>query len=122
MLINLLQPHLSQKNTKLSANSFAQVSFKSLKTPIKAGNTLSRDVFESSKKSLREMLLDARVTYIKNNPEAFLTLDYATGIKELNRLKLILLEYDVYFKAFNGCSYIEKQMEKFNDPVSIKLF
>lgn len=76
MLINLLQPYLSQKNTKLSANSFAQVSFKSLKTPIKAGNTLTRDVFESSKKSLREMLLDARATYIKNNPEAFLTLDH----------------------------------------------
>lgn len=54
--------------------------------------------------------------------EAFLTLDYVTGIKELNRLKLILLEYDVYFKAINSCSYLEKQMEKFSDPVSIKLF
>ena len=71
MLINSLQPHLSQRNSKVHVNSCTQMSFKSLNTTKKASSVLTRDVFESSKGSLRFRLLGIREAYIKNNPDAF---------------------------------------------------
>ena len=76
MFINLLQPHLSQKNPKVQVNYCTQMSFKSLNAAKKTSAVLTKDVFESTKSPLRARLLAIREAFIKNNPDSFLTLDH----------------------------------------------
>ncbi len=46
-----------------------------------------------------------------NNANMFLETDYYPGIKKLNRLKLELNEYNIYFKAVNTCKYLILELD-----------
>ena len=76
MLINLLQSYKSQNKIVSPARNCTPVNFKSLGTTIKPASVSVRDTFVSSKGALRKNLIEIRNSYIKRNPEAFLTLDH----------------------------------------------
>jgi len=53
---------------------------------------------------------------------AFLTLDYSYGIRELKKLELVLINYDVYSKAINACNYLDIQMLKLTEVKDVKKY
>ena len=74
MMINLLQ-----FNAKINNSSNNNVSFPNFKGSLKPLNTtknLTSDVFEKRIDSLKTKLLEVRNSYLKQNPEAVMTLDH----------------------------------------------
>ena len=63
--------------------------------------------FENSLKNIHnEVNNNVKVNYVKGMAEASYVQSYATGINELNKLKIKLDNYDVYASAYNTCNYI----------------
>ena len=72
--------------------------------------------FENSLKTIHnDVNNNVKVNYVKGMAEASYIQSYATGINELNKLKIKLDNYDVYASAYNTCSYISMLL---NDSIS----